>query len=611
MTEQTFKRRQGRAPGNPGQPTSPDPDSAWQAAWAAVERQAAACRALRIDGLFDSEPERLDRFCVEAAGLWLDLSRNRLPASGLDALLALVDVAGVPQWRDAMFAGHAINGTEGRPALHVALRSPDGRHRDTVGPAVDAAMQPRPDPLTAPLKVGDEDIRAAVRNTLARMRAFADAVRDGAWRGATGRPITDIVNVGIGGSHLGPELACGALTGLSHPRLRTHFLSNVDPDAWQHLARDLDPATTLAIVASKSWRTQETAMNALAVREWLLAGGLPEEGLHRHFVGVTANVAGARAFGLTDDTIFPFGDWVGGRYSLWSAIGLPVMLQIGPEAFDALLAGAHAMDRHFADAPPARNAPILLALVSLWNGLVHPGCTEVIAPYSDALARLPAWVQQLQMESNGKRVDRHGNPVAYDTAPACWGEPGTDAQHSFFQALHQGTRIHPIDFVVPVPDAGLGQAASGRPEGGAPFADSGALSRATTLLANAIAQAEALMRGREPAPGDPLGAHRACPGNRPSNTILLDALTPASLGALLALYEHKTVTLGWLWRIDSFDQWGVELGKTLAARIEPLLANDGAPDAASKGEAGVAALSPPSRALLDRIRAIRARRRQG
>jgi glucose-6-phosphate isomerase len=261
------------------------------------------------------------------------------------------------------------------------------------------------------------------------------------------------------------------------------------------------------------------------------------------------------------------------------------------------------MDRHFADAPPARNAPILLALVSLWNGLVHPGCTEVIAPYSDALARLPAWLQQLQMESNGKRVDRHGNPVAYDTAPACWGEPGTDAQHSFFQALHQGTRIHPVDFVVPVPDAGLGESLAGQSGGGAALADSGAWSRATTLLANAVAQAEALMRGREPSPGDPLGAHRECPGNRPSNTILLDALTPASLGALLALYEHKTVTLGWLWRIDSFDQWGVELGKTLAAAIEPLLASD------APGDAG--ALSPPSRALLERMRAIRARRRPG
>jgi len=459
--------------------------------------------------------------------------------------------------------------------------------------------------------VGGEDVRASVSGTLARMRAFTRAVHDGDWRGATNRPITDIVNVGIGGSQLGPELACRALAGFGHPRLRVHFLSNVDPDAWRRLSADLDPATTLAIVASKSWRTQETAMNAAAVREWLLAAGVPEALLRRHFVGVTSNTGGARAFGLADEAIFPFGDWVGGRYSLWSAIGLPVMLQIGPEAFDELLSGAHAMDRHFAESPLARNAPVLLALVSLWNGLVHPGCTEAVVPYSSALARLPAWLQQLQMESNGKSVDRRGERVAWHTASACWGEPGTDAQHSFFQALHQGTRIHPVDFVLPIPDAAIVAASREGQSEAVALADAGAADRATALLANAVAQAEALLRGRPGAPDDPLGAHRECPGNRPSNLILLEALTPASLGALLALYEHKTATLGWLWRIDSFDQWGVELGKTLAAEIEPMLAAEAPPESALQGEAATGALSPPSRALLARIRAIRARRGRG
>lgn len=573
----------------------------WQHAWRAVEQLADSSRDLRIEALFGEEPDRLDRLSVEAAGLWLDLSRSRLPARGLDALLALAEAAEVPSWRDAMLAGQTVNCTEGRAALHVALRSPEVESAATVATGRQAHGA-RTDLLCAPLEVAGEDIRASVRETLSRMRAFTRAVHEGTWRGATDRPITDIVNVGIGGSQLGPELACRALAGRGHRRLRVHFLSNVDPDAWRRLRAELDPATTLAVVASKSWRTQETAMNASAVKEWMLAAGVPQVLLRRHFVGVTANPKGARDFGLADEAIFPFGDWVGGRYSLWSAIGLPVMLQTGPEAFDELLSGAHAMDRHFAEAPLPRNAPVLLALVSLWNGLVHPGCTEVVVPYGSALARLPAWLQQLQMESNGKGVDRHGEPVAWNTAPVCWGEPGTDAQHSFFQALHQGTRIHPVDFVLPIPDAAFDTTRAGRAGDPEAATDPGAPDRATALIANAIAQAEALLRGRRPAPGDLLGRHRECPGNRPSNLILLNALTPASLGALLALYEHKTATLGWIWRIDSFDQWGVELGKSLAGEIEPLLTSD-TPAAAS--------LSLPARALLDRIRSIRAQRRQG
>jgi glucose-6-phosphate isomerase len=594
-----------RSPGATG-PHKPPTDSrpAWERAWAAVTAQADACQALRIDTLFESEPDRLDRLSIEAAGLWLDLSRNRLPAGGLAALLALAEAADVPGWRDAMFTGYPINGTEARAALHVALRCPpDPLPRQRPPDAGHESAATEIDPLTVPLSIAGENVRATVGQALARMRSFAEAVRDGSWLGATGRPITDIVNVGIGGSQLGPELACQALAGHAHPRLRAHFLSNVDPTDWQQLAARLDPASTLVIVASKSWRTRETAMNAAAVRDWLLAGGVPEGDLHRHLAGVTSNVDGAKAFGVRDASLFPFGDWVGGRYSLWSAIGLPVMLLVGPAAFDQLLAGAHAMDRLFADAPLARNAPVLLALVSLWNSLVHPGCTEVVTPYSSRLARLPAWLQQLQMESNGKQVDRHGRQVGYDTAPACWGEPGTGAQHSFFQALHQGTRVHPIDFVVPAPDAWrLGGPAPRSPAGPAEDPPGCEYARATTLLANAVAQAEALMYGRAAQAGDPLGQHRACPGNRPSNTILISALTPASLGALLALYEHKTVTLGWLWRIDSFDQWGVELGKTLASAIEPLLAT-GQPAATAADDR----LSPSARATLARLHGLRGR----
>jgi glucose-6-phosphate isomerase len=525
--------------------------------WQTIDELAAAARSLSIEALFEREPDRMQSLALDAAGLYLDLSRNRLPRQALDALVTLADESGVAQWRNRMFAGEIVNATEKRAVLHTALRE-------------------LPQAANAPLRVGGEDVRATIPATLERMRKLSHAVREGEWRGASGRPITDIVNIGIGGSHLGPDLAVEALADFAHPRLACHFLSNIDPAGRARLQARLDPHTTLLIVASKSWRTLETARNAEAMREWMLAGGISMEGLQRHLVGVTANAAGARAFGLSDETIYPFGDWVGGRFSLWSAIGLPVMMAIGPEGFDALLGGAHDMDRHFAQAPLARNAPVLLALVSLWNQKVHEGSTEAIVPYSAALAKLPAFLQQLQMESNGKRVDRDGAPLEGPSASVCWGAPGTDAQHSFFQLLHQGTGVHPVDFVIAAP---AGQSRDG-----------------DALLANALAQAEALMRGSRPQAGDPLAAHRECPGNRPSNTILLDALTPARLGALLALYEHKTAVLGWLWRINSFDQWGVELGKTLAAEIEPLFAST---------EAAPERLSLPSRRLLERLRALR------
>ena len=539
----------------------------------AVAGLARSAGAVSIAALLRDEADRAARLSVDAAGLHLDLTRHRLPGAGLDALLALADAAAVGARRDAMYAGEAVNFTEGRPALHVALRAPAGVAAATGASAASGASG---------------TIAAEVADTLDRMAQFSDALRDGAWRGATGRPISDIVHVGIGGSHLGPQLACEALLEYAHPRLQCRFLSNVDPQAFDRAIAGLNPHTTLAIVASKSWHTQETARNAQALRRWFAEAGIDQAGLRRHVVGITANVDAALGFGLERSSIFPFRDWVGGRYSLWSAIGLPVMLAVGPANFCAMLAGAHAMDRHFAEAPPARNAPLLLALVSLWNTLALDGATEVVVPYSDALRSLTAWLQQLQMESNGKRVDRDGAPVAWPTAPVVWGGPGTDTQHSFFQALHQGTGVHPVDFIVVVP-------ARRDPEG-----------RAEALLANALAQREALLHGRDGTSGttgDPgdrsawLAAHRACPGNRPSSLVLLDRLDPARFGALLALYEHKTAALGWLWDIDSFDQWGVELGKLLASDIEPLL------DPARELPAD---LAPDLRDLLARIRSARA-----
>ncbi len=502
------------------------------AAHEALRRLADSMRDASIERLLHDEPARGERLVVEAAGLHADFTRHRLPLPALDALLALARTLEVEQRRDAMFAGEPVNFTERRPALHVALRRP--------APAA-----------------GDADpIAADVAQTLARMSAFGDAVRDGRWTGATGRRIDAVVHVGIGGSHLGPQLACEALAHDADARLECRFLSNVDPDALRRATEGLDPATTLAIVASKSWHTTETARNAAAMRRWYAHGGIAGDALRRHFVAVTSNVDAALAFGLAGESIFPMRDWVGGRYSMWSAIGLPILLKIGSRAFREMLDGAHAMDRHFREAPPARNMPLLMALVSLWNRLALDGGSEVVVPYSDALRSLVAYLQQLQMESNGKRIGRDGRPVAWETAPPVWGSTGTDAQHSFFQALHQGTNVHPVDFIVVVPERDDEER------------------RGIALLANALAQVEALARGRR-AGDDALAAHRGTPGNRPSTVLLLDRLDARRFGALIALYEHKTATLGWLWDIDSFDQWGVELGKVLAAEIEPLLAPSG------------------------------------
>lgn len=540
-------------------------------------RSALSARALgqqhRITTLFDSEPDRLDRFACDAAGVHADFSRQSIARADLDALLEFARAAGIESRRDAMLAGAPVNTTENRPALHTALRR---------------------DP-TRPLLLGGKDLMPGIASELARMATFADAVRSGAWRGATGRPITDIVSIGIGGSHLGPLLACEALVEDAHPRLRVHFLSNVDPDASALLLRDLDPGRTLFVVASKSWGTIETARNAEAARAWLRDSGVDDAGLAHHFVGVTANPEGARRFGLSDEGIFRFEDWVGGRYSLWSAIGLPVMLQIGPQVFERLLRGARSMDEHFADAPLERNLPVLLALVTFWNQMTSRGNTLAVIPYCEALRRLPAWLQQLGMESNGKSVDLDGRSIGYATASVIWGAAGTDAQHSFFQALHQGNPAHPVEFILAIPR---------RQD---PWA------RDVLLLTNALAQANALMSGRsldaslaelrergmDDAQARRLAPHRVHPGNRPSTILLLDRLDAENLGALLALYEHRVATLGWLWNVNSFDQWGVQLGKQLALRAEALLRSDTQlPDD----------LDPSSADLIARIRRLLSRR---
>ncbi len=498
--------------------------------------ESAAARGAQLDGIaLARDPARREALTLEAAGLVIDFSKQRIDEAGIAALEAYSEAVELERWRRAMFDGESINFTERRPALHTALRRDPAR----------------------PLIVDGQDVMIDVADTLARLRDFTDRVRDGRWRGASGRPITDVVSIGIGGSALGPVLACEALREYAHPRLRIHFLSNIDPDVWARLATQLNPASTLAVVASKSFKTIETARNAEAVRAWLL-GSVPEDKLHRHLVAVTSNVAGAEAFGLAREAIFPFRDWVGGRFSMWSAIGLPLMLQVGADRFGEMLAGARAMDEHFASAPARANAPLVMAWISLWNTLALRVNSEPVIPYSEALRRLPAYLQQLQMESNGKSIDRDGRPVAWPSAPVTWGEPGTDAQHSFFQALHQGTAAHPVDFVLVIPRGVDPQ------------------HRDYTLMANGLAQGEALLRGKAADTGGDdaaraLAAHRGYPGKRPSTTILIDSLTPARLGALIALYEHKTAALGWLWRINSFDQWGVELGKVVATGIESLL----------------------------------------
>jgi len=504
-------------------------------AWKALAAHHARVRDLHLRALFAGDAGRGERLTLEAAGLFLDYSKNRITDETTALLVALAQECGLRARIDAMFRGEKINVSENRAVLHVALRAPRG----------------------ASIVVEGENVVPKVHGVLDAMAAFSDRVRGG-WKGHTGRRIRNIVNIGIGGSDLGPVMAYEALRHYSDRGLSFRFVSNIDGTDFAEAVRDLDPGETLFIVASKTFTTQETMTNARTARDWSLRGlGGDPQSVARHFVAVSTNAAEVAAFGIDTANMFGFWDWVGGRYSMGSAIGLSTMIAIGPGNFRAMLDGFHAMDEHFRTAPFERNLPVLMGLLSIWYNDLFGAETVAVLPYEQYLKRLPAYLQQLAMESNGKRVTLDGAPVACATGPIYWGEPGTNGQHSFYQLIHQGTRLVPCDFI-----------AFGRPlNPTGPHHD--------ILMANVLAQAEALAFGRTAdevrAEGTPerLVPHRVFEGNRPSNLLLAELLTPATLGALVALYEHSIFTQGAIWGIDSFDQWGVELGKALAQRILP------------------------------------------
>lgn len=494
---------------------------------------------------FAADPQRFERWGLEAPEVFADLSKNLVDVATLRFLADLARECGLEKRRDAMFAGEAVNTTEGRAVLHTALRAPPGEGPHSLD----------------------------VHEVLEAMLAYAEGVRDTAASG-----ITTVVNIGIGGSDLGPQMVLPALDAFSHRGLKFHFVSNVDGHDIAPVLRQCDPRHTLFIVASKTFTTQETMANARAARDWFLAHGGLE--VAKHFVATTTNVQAAAEFGVT--TTFGFWDWVGGRYSMWSAIGLPIALAIGAANFRALLAGAHAMDLHFKQAPLERNLPVVLGLLDVWYRNFHGFGSRSVAPYHQGLKRLPAYLQQLEMESNGKRVDQRGEALPYATSPVVWGEPGTNGQHAYFQMLHQGTDPIPVEFILVKRPSHTPEADGGDTALQAQLARQHAM-----LLANGLAQSQALMQGKttaqamgEKAPtasrtldAATLARHRTFPGNRPSTTLLLQALTPRSLGALIALYEHRVFVSGAVWGINSFDQWGVELGKALCNDLLPRLAS--------------------------------------
>jgi len=521
------------------------------ASYQALAAHAVDARQWQMRQLFADNDQRFPQLTVDAAGLFLDYSKNRLDADTIALLVDLARERGVETQRDAMLRGDKINLTEHRAVLHTALRLPRGKS----------------------LVVDGRDVVPDVHAVLDQVRDFTDKVRSGAWLGYSGKPITDIVNIGIGGSDLGPKMAVLALRSFAHPRLKMHFVSNVDGHDMDAALALVNPETTLFIVASKTFTTAETMLNANTARTWFLQSAT-EADLARHFVAVSTNLESVQAFGIDPANMFPFWDWVGGRYSVWSAIGLSVALVVGFGYFSDFLAGAHAMDEHFREAPLEQNMPVLLAMVGFWNREFLDAGSLSIAPYHQDLNRFPAYLQQLDMESNGKRVTRGGAAVDTATCPVVWGECGTNAQHAYFQLLHQGTDITPIDFIAAL------RATHDLP------------GHHDALLANCFAQSEAFMTGKT---GDEVRAdltaqklsateieelvpHKTFPGNRPSNTILMDQLTPLTLGALIALYEHKTFVQGVIWDVNSFDQWGVELGKVLAKNIQAELQGEIKPE---------------------------------
>lgn len=514
-------------------------------AWQALARHHTATEHVQMRELFAQDPKRFDTFSLRAAGILLDYSKNRITTETMGLLVDLARQADVEGWRRRLFAGEHINSTEGRAVMHMALR-----HR---GPE--------------PMRVDGEDVMPQVRAVLAQMRTFTEAVRSGAWKGFDGQPITDVVNIGIGGSDLGPVMATEALRAFSKRDLRTHFVSNVDGTHLAETLRRVRPQSVLFVVASKTFTTQETLANAQSARAWFLDQGGNEAAIAKHFVALSTNAKAVQAFGIDPRNMFAFWDWVGGRYSLWSAIGLTIALSIGMDNFEAMLAGGDAMDQHFQTAPLHANMPVIMALMGIWYRNFLGAASHAVLPYDQYLHRFAAYLQQADMESNGKFVSRGGQRVDWRTGPVIFGEPGTNGQHAFYQLIHQGTELIPCDFIAPVRSQN-------------PMGDHHML-----LLANFFAQTEALMRGKSadqarvelaaqklsPEKIAALLPHKVFEGNRPTNSIMFDVLDPTTLGKLIALYEHKIFVQGVIWNINSFDQWGVELGKQLANAILPEL----------------------------------------
>ncbi len=514
-----------------------------RAEWKALEKLADSDGQKHMRDFFAADARRSEQMTVDACGWRLDYSKNRVTDDVMQALMALAGACDVEGLRDRMLSGERINITEDRAVLHTALRNRSGN----------------------PISVDGEDVMPGVLSVLDRMATFSRAIRSGDWTGHTGKPIRNIVNIGIGGSDLGPAMVYEALKSFSDRNLTVRFVSNVDGTHFAESTRDLDPAETLFIIASKTFTTQETMTNAHSARAWLLETLTDETAIAKHCVAVSTNAEAVAAFGIDTVNMFEFWEWVGGRYSLWSAIGLPLIVALGPDNFGELLDGAHTMDRHFAEAPMERNMPMLLGLLGIWYNNFLGADSHAVLPYDQYLHRLAAHLQQLDMESNGKRVNREGDVVDHQTGPIIWGEPGTNGQHAFYQLIHQGTKLIPADFI-------------GFCKSHNPFGD-----HHDKLMANFFAQTEALAFGKTPeqvvAEGAPeeLVTHKTFEGNRPTNTLLAETLTPRTLGALVALYENKVFVQGAVWNVNSFDQWGVQLGKELAAKILPELEADEMP----------------------------------
>ncbi len=506
--------------------------------WKALEAHWEQMASVHMRDLFARDPGRAERYSQSVAGLYVDYSKNLITDETLQLLTRLAEATQLPRWIQRMYQGEHINNTEDRAVLHIALRNRSNR----------------------PIYVDGEDVMPGINAELEKIENFVTEVRSGSWRGFTGHSIRDVVHIGIGGSNLGPLMVCEALRHYQSEDLRVHFVSNVDGTHLRETLRTLNPEQTLFVVASKTFTTQETMTNANSARAWLLAALGEEIAVRDHFVAVSTHEERVRAFGIDTKHMFRFWDWVGGRYSLWSAIGLPIALAVGMDRFRQLLEGAHAMDEHFRTADLQSNLPVRLGLLGIWYRNFAGAPTQAVLPYDQYLRYLPAYLQQADMESNGKYVSRTGERLTYDTGPVVWGAPGTDGQHAFFQLIHQGTQLIPADFIAAINSLH-------------PLSD-----HQEKLLANCFAQTEALMKGRTPeearadmenwdlseAQRELLVAHRSFPGNRPTNTILMERLTPRTLGALLALYEHRIFVQGVIWGINSFDQWGVELGKELA-----------------------------------------------